>query len=85
MKLLATTVAALSISASPVLAQAAKPAPAGAAKKLSLSNTGSVRASTAAGDSNQLTSAILIGVLATVAIIGGIIVLADNDDDPDSP
>lgn len=84
MKLLAAT-AALSMSVSPVLAQTAKPAPAGAAQKLSVAKARSARASTDAGDSNRLAPAVIIGILATVAIIGGAVALADNDDDPDSP
>jgi hypothetical protein len=79
MKLLAAAAVSLSLSASPVLAQAASPA-----SKLSVSNAGPARASTDAGDSNELAPAVLIGVLATIAIIGGAIVLADSDDDPDS-
>ena len=33
----------------------------------------------------QVICAVIIGVLATAAIIGGAIALANNDDDPDSP
>lgn len=78
LKLIVATATALSIAASPALAQAG-------AAKLSLSNAAPARASTDAGDSNELAPAVLIGVLATVAIIGGAIVLADSDDEPDSP
>ena len=78
LKSLVATATALSIAASPALAQTG-------AAKLSLSNAAPARASTDAGDSNELAPAILIGVLATIAIIGGAIVLADSDDDPDSP
>jgi hypothetical protein len=79
LKLFVATATALSIAASPALAQA------GAAAKLSVKNVAAARASTDAGDSNKLAPAILIGVLATVALIGGAIVLADSDDTPDSP
>jgi hypothetical protein len=79
LKLFVATATALSIAASPALAQA------GAAAKLSLSNAAPARASTDAGDSNELAPAVLIGVLATIAIIGGAVVLADSDDEPDSP
>ena len=85
MKLFAATAAVLSISTSPVLAQAAKPAPVSAAAKLSVAKAKFGRASTDAGDSNRLAPAVIIGVLATAAIIGGAIALANNDDDPDSP
>jgi hypothetical protein len=78
LKSLVATATALSIAASPALAQTG-------AAKLSLSNAAPARASTDAGDSNELAPAILIGVLATIAIIGGAIVLADSDDTPDSP
>lgn len=66
-----TAAAIVSMASAPVLA-----AP-------SLSS--SVRATTASKDKNELAPAVLIGVLATVAIIGGAVVLADSDDSPDSP
>jgi hypothetical protein len=44
-----------------------------------------VRASTSTDKDSDLAPAILIGVLATVAIVGGAVVLADSDDTPDSP
>jgi hypothetical protein len=73
---LLTAAAVASLAAAPVLA-----APANSASKLSLSG---VRASTASGKKSDLAPAVLIGVLATAAIIGGAVALADNDDDPDS-
>ncbi|OSZ68505.1 hypothetical protein CAP40_07955 [Sphingomonas sp. IBVSS2] len=52
------------------------------ASKLSLSG---VRAATVSKKKSDLAPAVLIGVLATVAIIGGAVILADSDDKPDSP
>lgn len=73
---LLTAAAIASMATAPVLAAPTS------ASKLSLSG---VRASTSDSDDNQLAPAVLIGVLATVAIIGGAVVLADSDDTPDSP
>lgn len=72
---LLTAAAIMSMASAPVLA-------APSASKLSLSG---VRASTSTDDKSELAPAVLIGVLATVAIIGGAVVLADSDDTPDSP
>lgn len=68
------------LTAAAVVTMAASPVVAAPASKLSLS-----RAATAGEKNSELAPAVLIGVLATVAIIGGAVVLADNDDDPDSP
>lgn len=73
---LLTAAAIASMATAPVLAA---PSP---ASKLSLSG---VRASTSGKSKSNLAPAVLIGVLATVAIIGGAVVLADSDDSPDSP
>lgn len=73
-----TAVAACSLATTSVLA-------APAASKLSLSSSKSVRASTEAGDSNQAAGGFLIPLIAVVAVIGGIIILVDEDDTPDSP
>ncbi|HWK34978.1 hypothetical protein [Sphingomonas sp.] len=70
------------MSTAPVLAQPATP---NAAAKLSVASAKDVRAASATKKSSKLAPAVIIGVLATVAIIGGAIALADNDDDPDSP
>ena len=67
-----TAAAIASLATAPVLA-----AP---ASSLSLS-----RATTAAKKKSDFAPAVLIGVLATVAIVGGAVVLADSDDSPDSP
>jgi len=69
-----SAVAVASLATAPVIA-----APVAPATKLSL------RASTGAKESNELAPAILIGVLAIAAIAGGVVVVADNDDEPDSP
>ena len=74
---LLTAAAIASRATVPVLA-----APVGPAAKLSLS---SVRASTASKSKSELAPAVLIGILATVAVVGGAVILADSDDSPDSP
>ena len=67
------------LTAAAVITMAATPVVAAPAAKLSLS-----RASTASEKKSELAPAVIIGVLATVAIVGGAVALADNDDDPDS-
>jgi hypothetical protein len=74
---LLTAAAVAAMATTPVLA-----APANSASKLSLSG---VRAATASKKKSELAPAVIIGVLATAAIIGGAVALANNDDDPDSP
>ena len=69
-----TAVAVASLAATPVLANPAS--------SLSLSKA---RVATKAKKSNELAPAVIVGVLATVAIIGGAVALANNDDTPDSP
>jgi hypothetical protein len=68
------------LTAAAVATLAAAPVMASPAAKLSLS-----RASTTAENESEVAGAVVIGVLATAALVGGAIVLADNDDDPDSP
>lgn len=67
-----TAAAVASLAATPVLASPTS--------SLSLS-----RVATKGKKSNELAPAVLIGVLATVAIVGGAVVLANSDDTPDSP
>lgn len=67
------------LTAAAIVTMAATPVVAAPAANLSLS-----RASTAAEKDSEIAGAAIIGVIATVAIIGGAVVLADNDDDPDS-
>lgn len=74
---LMAAVAASSLIATPVMANSAAP--------LSVAKVANVKAATSTKKANKLAPAILIGVLATVAIIGGAVVLADSDDTPDSP
>lgn len=69
---MAVTVAALSLAAGPALAQ-------GSASALSL------RASTVAENSSEITSPPVIAIIGLVAIIGGGIYIAVHDDKPDSP
>jgi len=71
LKTLLAAAAVLSLSTTPVLAN-----PAAALSP--------VRAATSPKKANTLAPAVLIGVLATVAIIGGAVVLSNNDDEPDS-
>lgn len=71
---LLTAAAVASLAATPVLASPAS--------SLSLSKA---RAATQGKKSNELAPAVLIGVLATVALVGGAVILADSDDTPDSP
>ncbi|RYE00849.1 MAG: hypothetical protein EOP61_12895 [Sphingomonadales bacterium] len=70
LKNLAAAAALASMAVTPLVAQA------GAASKLSL------RAVTKAKNGNKAAPAILIGVLATVAIVGGVIVLTDDSGSP---
>ncbi|UYY58528.1 hypothetical protein [Sphingomonas sp. S2-65] len=67
------------LAAAAVATLATAPVMAAPAAKLSLS-----RASTAGDKESDIASAAIIGVIATVAIVGGAVVLADNDDDSDS-
>lgn len=71
-----TAIAACSLAVSPAIASSA-------ASKLSLSGA-NVRASTDAGRSSEAAGGFLIPLLAVAAIIGGIIVLVDDNDEPDS-
>lgn len=70
--------AAVSLAVSPAVASTA-------ASKLSLSSTDAVRASTSTGKSNEEVGGFLVPLLAVVAVIGGALVLIDEDDTPDSP
>lgn len=70
------TLAMLSMSVTPVLAAAANPA-----AKLSLAPA-SARAS-AKADKSKLAGGFLIAAIAVVAVIAGVIIIA-NDDDEDS-
>jgi len=67
------------LAAAAVATLATAPVMAAPAAKLSLS-----RASTAGDNESEIASAAIIGVIATIAIVGGAVVLADNDDDSDS-
>lgn len=69
------------LSAVAVAAMAVTPVVASANTAASLSLT---RASTKGDKGSELAPAVIIGVLATAAIVGGAIALADNSDSPDS-
>jgi len=69
-------VAACSLATAPALANSAS--------KLSLSGA-QARVSTEAGESNEAVGGFLVPLLAVVAVIGGALVLIDEDDTPDSP
>jgi len=78
-KISMAAVAAASLVATPVFAQAAQPV-----SKVSQA----VRADASAAEEEKLAggSGIIIAVLAAAAVIGGIIIAADgSDDDPTSP
>jgi hypothetical protein len=68
----AAAVAALSLAATPAIAAQ------GAASKLSL------RASTAAENEENLAGAPIIAIIGVAAIIAGGVIIATEDDDPDS-
>ena len=67
------------LTAAAVVTMATAPVVAAPASKLSLS-----RATTATENESDVAGAVVIGVLATAAIVAGAVVLADNEDDPDS-
>lgn len=69
----ATAMAALSLAATPAIAAQ------GAASKLSL------RASTHAENESDLAGAPIIAIIGVAAIIAGGVIIATDDDDPDSP
>ncbi|ATY34151.1 hypothetical protein [Sphingomonas psychrotolerans] len=69
----ATAVAALSLAATPAIAAQ------GSASKLSL------RASTASEKESDLAGAPIIAILGVAAIVAGGVIIATQDDDPDSP
>ena len=69
-----TAAAVASLAATPVLANSVS--------QLSTSNA---RAATSGENESEARGALLVGILATVAIVGGAIALANNDDTPDSP
>ncbi|WP_315760559.1 hypothetical protein [Sphingomonas sp. Y38-1Y] len=76
-KILATA-AMVSMTAAPALA-------ANGAAKLSVAQAKTVRASTKSDDANKAIGAgAIVGVVAAAAIIGGIIIATDGDDDSDS-
>jgi hypothetical protein len=68
----ATAVAALSLAATPAIAAQ------GSASKLSL------RASTASEKESELAGAPIIAIIGVAAIIAGGVIIATEDDDPDS-
>lgn len=72
---ISTALAAFSLVAVPTLASAAP-----VATPLTAPATEQVD-----GDNAAIGGAVIIGVLATAAIIGGAVALANNDDDPNSP
>ena len=69
-----TAAAVASLATAPVLA--------GPASQLSISK---VRAATSSKGESELRPGVIVGVLATVALIGGATILANGDDKPDSP
>lgn len=65
--------ATVSLASAPVIAQTAA-AP-----------VSQVRASAELQDENRLGGSLIVGVLAAAAIIAGIVIAVDGDDDPQSP
>lgn len=77
-KKLMTGLAAMSLVAVPVAAEAAS------ASKLSISK--SVRTGKASANSEKIRgSGAIVAILAVVAIIAGAVIIANNDDEPKSP
>lgn len=71
--------AAVSMAATPALAAPANPA-------ASLSVSKSVRAGSSVDGKNEIAGGgIIIAVLAVAAVVAGIIIIADDNDSPDSP
>lgn len=71
--------AAVSMTASPVLAAAANPA-----AKLSVAPS-SARVGAKSGKSELLGGGVFVAIIAVVAVIVGVIIVANTDDKPDSP
>lgn len=69
-------VAACSLATAPALANSAS--------KLSLSSAQPARAATVAGESNEAAGGFIIPLLAVAAIVLGVLVAVDSDDEPDS-
>jgi hypothetical protein len=72
-------VVALSMTSAPVLAQTATPA-----SKLSVASS-QARAGAALDNESELGGGFIIPLLALAAIIAGILVVLDDDDEPNSP
>lgn len=68
------------ITAVAVASMATVPALAAPAASLSLS-----RASTDAENANEVAPAIIIGIIAGAALIGGVVAIVDDKDEPASP
>ncbi|WP_188054612.1 hypothetical protein [Sphingosinithalassobacter sp. CS137] len=71
-----TAVAAASVATAPAIATPAS--------VLSLAKA-DVRASTDGENESGLQPAVIVGVLAAAAVIGGVVAVVDGDDEPDSP
>ncbi len=77
---------ATAASAALLLASTAGVAQASSAQALSLSKTVSVdRASSKGEKANEAVGSFLIPAVAIIAVIGGAIILSDDDDEPTSP
>lgn len=70
-----TAVSVVSLIATPVMASTS-------ASKLSLSQA---RVATKAAKSNKAVGGFLIPLIAVIAVIGGVVVAVDDNDEPDSP
>jgi len=78
-KVTMATIVALSMTSASALAQTATPA-----SSLSVASS-QARAGAALEDESQLGGGFIIPLLALAAIIAGILVVIDNDDEPESP
>lgn len=74
-----TSAAAMSLAVVPVAAHAAD------ASKLSVASSARVAKSTKAGDELAGGGGFVVAGLALIAVVVGIIIVADNDDEPNSP
>jgi hypothetical protein len=72
--------AACSLATAPVMASSAS-----SATKLSLSGAASTRAASESDKANELGGGFIIPAVAIVAIITGVVIAADDDNEPTSP
>lgn len=76
---------AKTLMAAAAMSLAVAPAMANSASKLSISSSQPARATTVAGESNELRGGFIIPLVALVAVILGILAATSGDSEPDSP